>query len=171
MVKFLTGQENEKIKIFNRFIDCYMVGAAIGIAHDLMVETIPPATDDKAKVFEGQLLGESDTLEYLYVMAMLNYKGTGFTEGERIDRAFKYPNQDLGNGGPKGTEFLEKMNNESMKIFNRYALGGLEYIYDYFKPLKNISNLKNDDVDNRIMNFVMDNLDLSEQDLYKLNQL
>lgn len=107
------------VNVFNRLLDVYLVGAAIGIRRGVTA-SIDNSISDKATIQLQQIVNVSDDLEYLYRLIMLLDDTQKLSEKERISRAFKADDD------PE--QF--KVN---MKLFNSYALGGLEILYEYFK--------------------------------------
>lgn len=137
MLRFLARERGvinpHGINIFNRFLDCMMVSAAIGISKSQYV-SIDSITEknDVAKVLPEQMINENSTINYLYALAMLDYKkdpktGEAISIDDRINRAFRVPNTKLTTPEEKSQAQI------CYNIFKGYVFGGLKYIYNYFK--------------------------------------
>lgn len=127
--------------IFKRYIDVYMAGAIIGAVKNRKVEA-DNSVDDSANILAAAVIGEQAKLKFLYRIVMLT-DDTMLTPDVRIDKAFRYDGD------------AEKVK-EGMAIFNSYARGGIEWLYenitdgalsqeDYVRRLVEIVTEYNDD--------------------------
>lgn len=147
-IKFLaakTTQLNKSIPcagVFKRYIDVYIAGATIGLVKKLKSQT-DNSIQDSATLFADAVIGEQEKLKVLYkIMHLIDNQS--LTADERIDLAFRYDAEDT---------YVKK----GMEIFNSYARGGIEWLYEEIKS-NNAST--NDDyfenITEMIKNFAQD---------------
>ena len=149
------GPNYRSIGIFNRYLDLYLVGAALGISLDLLGKNMP--LGNGLTIFTEQLGKARNEIVYLYSLAMLNYKGEdeNLSLKERYSNAFELINTNLSDASPEIKEKAEKCE----KIFYRYIYGGIDYIYDHFKDLKDKSEISVEALDDLILDLVKKNID------------
>lgn len=120
-IKFLaakTAQLNKNIPsagIFKRYIDVYVAGAAIGLVKKIKSQT-DNSIQDSATLFADAVIGEQEKLKVLYRIMHLT-DNQSLSVDERIDLAFRYDADDA---------YVKK----GMEIFNSYARGGIEWLYE-----------------------------------------
>jgi hypothetical protein len=104
--------------VFNRHIDVYIAGAIIGAVMGLKADVDNPENADTATIFAEQIIGNQALLKYIYHCILLT-ENSELPADDRIDRAFRYDAD------------ADKVK-EGMEIFNAYARGGIEWLYDKF---------------------------------------
>lgn len=129
--------EGAQFKIFERYIDAYMVAPILGCLYNRKGSKDLPDSEDVAAMQANILINNQKKLLYIYRLIMLTEKSSDLTEEQRIDRAFK-------------TDSDEEIVKSNMQIFHDYFLGGLEILYDVF-----VNNcITDDDYINKIYEFV-----------------
>lgn len=122
-LKFLSKKTTElkgdavSAEIFKRHIDVYMAGVMFGLLKNIKAE-IDTANKDNITIFAEQVIKEQAKLIHLYRIVML-LDNKPLSDDERIDLAFRY------------TADMEKVK-AGMDIFNAYARGGIEWLYEKF---------------------------------------
>lgn len=101
--------------IFKCYIDVYMAGVIIGAVKNRKAE-VDNSIDDSANILAAVVINEQAKLKFLYRIVMLT-DDTTLTPDVRIDKAFRYDSD------------AEKVK-EGMAIFNSYARGGIEWLYE-----------------------------------------
>lgn len=125
-------------KVFNRYIDVYMLAPIIGLInsrkgfHDPLDDS-----KDTAGMLAEVLIKNQSKLKYIYRLIVLLDDTSDITQEQRINRAFREENN-------------EESTAEGMRTFNEYFLGGLEVLHEEFVQ----SCTTDDDFINRIYSFV-----------------
>lgn len=119
IVKFL----KDELHIFSTFHEAYLTAAVIGFVNskkgtDKTTEKVQPAS-----IFPDQLRGRKTDFKFLYRVMMLVQDEPGYENEDYIKRTFRI--------GADETTFEQLK--ENMLIFNDYACGGLEILYEKFK--------------------------------------
>lgn len=145
-----------QFKIFERYVDAYMVAPLLGCLYGKKGSTDLPDSDDDAGMLADVLISNQQKLTYIYRVIMLTDKSTGMNEQERIDRAFR-------------DDTNEEAMKKNMQLYNDYFLGGLELLYDAF--VNNCTT--DDDYINKIYEYVLafkndQNIEVVADDLDKL---
>lgn len=181
MIEYLSKKNNQEningLNIFKTTMELFLVGVALGIHENKLGEINPKdkripseAESDKGtKIFLSTLNNNARTIDYLYTIAMLTYRGTDespLSEKERIERAFRIPNM----APEKEEEF--RLVKECRDIFVRYGLGGIEYMYTTIKrevptPLEGIDQER---LQRALFRFLVQTLDVSSDELNKLQR-
>lgn len=129
--------EGGQFKIFERYIDAYMVAPILGCLYNRKGNRDLPDSEDVAAMQANILINNQKKLLFIYRLIMLTERATELTDEQRIDRAFR-------------TDSDDAAVKENMQIFNDYFLGGLEILYDIF-----VTNcITDDDYVNKIYSFV-----------------
>lgn len=120
-IKFLASksvQLNKNIPcagVFKRYIDIYIAGITIGLVKNLK-SSVDNSVEDSANILASAVINEQSKLKILYrIMNLID--DTSLTSDERIDLAFRYDADE---------EHIKK----GMELFNSYARGGIEWIYE-----------------------------------------
>ncbi len=120
-IKFLASksvQLNKNIPcagVFKRYIDVYIAGITIGLVKNLK-SSVDNSVEDSANILASAVINEQSKLKILYrIMNLID--DTSLTSDERIDLAFRYDADE---------EHIKK----GMELFNSYARGGIEWIYE-----------------------------------------
>lgn len=108
-------------RIFDRYIDVYMNAVVWGLLYRRRAEK-DTESKDRARVYADAFANERQNCELLYRMVMLLDDTTDVTTEQRIDRAFRYPSD------PE----KEKEVQDCMELFNSYARGGIELMFEKF---------------------------------------
>lgn len=120
LCKTQADNENTHFKIFNYYIDAYMMAPLIGLLYGRKGH-INPADENKdtAGMLTEVLRKNQIKLKYIYRLIMLLDSKDTMSQEERINRAFRYDSNN-------------QITQENMKVYNEYFLGGLEYLYESF---------------------------------------
>lgn len=169
MVEFLSMKNNSMnengINIFKKIVDALLFSASIGVSKNCPVDELSrKSNDNTTKIFPKALQNNSSVIDYLYELAMITYNGEpGFpvTMETKLHRAFVI--QQIQNSDPETI----KQKKICDSIFKRYIYGGLEYIYNYFKDIDPKSITVGETITSRIVDFVCENLELSDDDRSK----
>lgn len=142
-IKFLASKSIQLNKntlcagIFKRYIDVYIAGVTIGLVKKLKSST-NNSVEDSANILASAVITEQSRLKILYrIMQLID--NTSLTSDEKIDLAFRYDADE---------EYVKR----GMELFNSYARGGIEWIYD--EITKNATT--NDDYLENLANLVKD---------------
>lgn len=123
-IKFLAKKSGELrrdfvgAEVFRRYIDVYIAGATIGLVKNLKTDADNTPNGDSAMIFAAAVINEQLKLKFLYRAAML-LDNPALSADERIDLAFRFDTDEV------------KLK-EGMEIFNSYARGGIEWLYEEF---------------------------------------
>ena len=127
------------IELFKTFREVYTVSAIVGFLN----ATKGKKDDEKvqpASILPSELAQKRPTLTYIYRLIMLLEQTDGFEIKDYQDRTFRDDAEE------SSGKLLA-----NMEMFNSYALGGLEILYDKFKDCKS----KKDTV-NTLNEFLLD---------------
>ena len=103
------------IAIFNRHIDVYIAGVTIGLVKKLKAQS-DNTISDSATLFADAVIGEQQKLKVLYrIMHLID--DPNLSSDARRDLAFRYDTEE---------DYVKK----GMELFNSYARGGIEWLYD-----------------------------------------
>lgn len=107
-------------KIFDRYIDAYMVAPIVGLLYGRK-GTIDP--NDTSKDTAGMLLEvqvkNQKNLKYIYRLIQLIDDSEGLTNEEKVNHAFRE------DADPESVS-------RGMKLYHSYFLGGIEILYETF---------------------------------------
>lgn len=117
MLRYL--KEEAGIFTYNR--EGYVISSIVGFINRCKETEDNTDSVKPTSIFASDILKRKSDLKFLYRVIMLLDDEQDYTMEEYRDRAFK-TNPD---------EHMEIMKN-NMKLFNSYACGGLEYIYNIF---------------------------------------
>lgn len=125
-IKFLVNE----VMVFKRYIDVYMTGAAVGALHDRRSE--PSDSSDRARIYAAAFNTEYSKCNELFKTVILAEGSKPWTAEERINICFRYRDKMEENAmAPISDEEVALMK-EAMQLFNSYALGGIEVLYESF---------------------------------------
>lgn len=112
-----TSEQNDKSKkvagVFETLYDVYIIGTVIGLYHGLKSPEDKSSSDTK-RIFADKVIREQHNLLFVYRLVML-IDNSVKTNEEKVARAFK-----------------EDENKENIELFNSYARGGIEWLYEQF---------------------------------------
>jgi hypothetical protein len=123
VIKLTAEFDKNKHKLFNRNIDVYLTAPIIGFLYGRRSELDRSA--ETTKIFPEQLIHEQSNLLFAYRLIMLLDKDYEPDLNKRIDKAFRYYNDD------------EKAASDKER-FEEYVRGGVDVLYE--KLLSNISS-------------------------------
>lgn len=136
------SKEYAKVKLFNRYIDVYMIGAVLGYINGIKEERDRTSEykSEEANIPLTTILNEEDNIMMIYRTILLLENKDVMSEEERMERAFK---DDL-------FEDRSESKKENDELFDSYVRGGISYLYE--KLYNETLNL--DDRIERIQKFV-----------------
>lgn len=115
----LGPNDNGEFKIFDRYVDAYMVAPLLGCLYNRKGTKNLPDSEDTAGMQANILIKYQEYLTNIYRTIILTDPSNKYTSEEKIDRAFK---------GDSDEGILK----ENMDLFNSYFLGGIEILYETF---------------------------------------
>lgn len=124
---------------FRRLVDLYAVAAIVGFKANRKSEEQRDETDIKRTVQMKQLTENYQTLITIMRMILILDESRGLTFDEKLESAFTIP-EDI--------ETYKK----NMELFNSYARGGIEYLYEQL--VLRAPDVDDDYTDFRIANIV-----------------
>lgn len=107
------------LNLFETKIELYILAPIIGIIYNRK-SSIDNSTNSKSTIQLQQIKNYEEDLIYVYRMVMLLDEKENISYEKRIDRAFRGDHD-------------ENIKKENMKLFDKYALGGIEVIYEIFE--------------------------------------
>ena len=124
---------------FKRLVDLYAIAAIVGLKTNRKSEEVYDESDIKRTIQMKQLLDNYQVLLPIMRMILVMDNSRGLTFEERLESAFLIPDN---------IEVYKR----NMELFNSYARGGIEYLYEqlvFRKP-----DIDDDYTDFRIANIV-----------------
>lgn len=128
------GETADKLKeegLFERIIDVYICGAAVGLIYDSSEELVEESTKNRVNIFAEQLNNEEKRLRYLASIAYLLENSNDIASDADNDKLLKeafgdwyYPNKEL--------------SEIKYRILHKYALKGIKKLKD--NVIKDSSN-------------------------------
>ena len=120
LAKGIQNLESDK-SIFRTNIGLYKTAVVVGVLFN------KKAKEEKSNEFDTKIMPETvikhqDDLKYLFRLVMLTCPDNIDNE-KRIDRAFRYVYDE------KDVEEIKEDEKEALKLFEAYALGGIEKLY------------------------------------------
>ncbi len=117
-------------KAFKRYIDVYMVGAALGVLHDRRSEQSD--STDRARIYSDAFNTEHVLCNELFKTVILNDSFKTWSEEERINICFRYRDKLDEHAVPPVTQEEVDIMKEAFSLFNSYVMGGIEFLYECF---------------------------------------
>lgn len=111
----------DDIRLFPTYREVYLYSTLIGFLHGKRAERDINNKEQKASILPSELAKQKAKLKTLYKFIMLLHDEPNFTIEDYKVRTFKYESE----------EDSEKLK-ETMEIFNSYARGGVELLYEKF---------------------------------------
>lgn len=124
---------------FKRLVDLYAVAAIIGLKTNRKSEEVRDESDIKRTVQLKQLSDNCQTLLPIMRMVLIMDESRGLNFEERLESAFVIPDN-------------EELYKQNMELFNSYARGGVEYLYEQL--VLRAPDVDDDYTDFRISNIV-----------------
>lgn len=115
-----TEGSETNFKVFERYIDVYMLAPVLGVLYGRTRQIDPQDTNkDTAGMLAEVLIKNQTKLKYVFRLVMLLDAKSELNQNQKIDRAFR---------DDTNSEAMVK----NMSLFNSYFLGGLEILYENF---------------------------------------
>ena len=118
MVRFL----KDDLGLFATFREAYVIASIIGFINNRGMTEDNQDKVQPASIFAGDLSKKKPELRFIYTLIMLLKEEPDFTLDDYKNRAFR--------NDPEENQDIIKQN---MEIFNGYACGGIEYLYEVFQ--------------------------------------
>jgi len=119
-----------EIKAFERYIDVYMAGAALGALYERQAE--PTESTDRARIYADAFIKEHVKCNELFRTVILADKTKPWSSEERVNICFRYRDRVEDNAVPPISHEEVEIMKEALSLFNSYVLGGIEILYDRF---------------------------------------
>lgn len=132
-IKFL----KDEVKAFERYIDVYMTGATVGMLHKRRASQGGSA--DRARIYADAFHTEHVKCNELFKLVILNDTSKSWSEEERINICFRYRDEMDEKAVPPISEHEVKIMKEAIDLFNEYAMGGIELLYEEFSSSATVS--------------------------------
>lgn len=113
---------HDNFKIFNAYIDAYIVCPLIGYQYNRK-GAIDNSIEDDAGMLADVIGKRRQELKYVYQIIMMLDVESEPDEDKRLYRAFKFAEE-----APEDEALIA----ENMRIFNAYFIGGLEILHEEF---------------------------------------
>ena len=133
----------DDVKVFKRYIDVYMTGAALGALNDRRSKS--GDTTDRARIYADTFNTEHIKCKELFKLVILNDTSKAWSDEERVNICFRYRDKMDENAVPPVTKEEVDIMKEALDLFNSYAMGGIELLYESFSSNTTLS--LNDSVD------------------------
>lgn len=124
---------------FKRLVDLYAIAAIVGLKTNRKSEEVKDDTDIKRTVQMKQLLENIQTLLPIMRLVLIMDNSRGLTLEQKLESAFVIPED-------------YDTYKENMELFNSYARGGIEYLYEQL--VLRTPDIDDDYTDYRISNIV-----------------
>lgn len=112
----------DEIGLVQTFREAYVIGSIVGYMNNRMETPDSEPKVQPASVFPNELSKRRIDLRFIYRIIMLLKEEDGFTLDDYKNRAFR--------DDPEENADTYKAN---MELFNSYACGGVEYLYEMFQ--------------------------------------
>lgn len=132
-IKYLVNE----VKAFERYIDVYMAGAAIGALNDKRAKQ--GGTTDRARIYSDAFNTEHVKCNELFKIVILNDTSKPWSDEERVNICFKYRDKMDERAVPQISEYEVEIMKEALDLFNEYAMGGVELLYENFASSATVS--------------------------------
>ena len=109
-----TQNQIDEKSYFNRLYELYVLAALVGVYEGRTA--LNDISDDKRTIQPGQIISLPQLKEAMKIVLLLD-KTKKWTDEEKVNRAFRGPKSDV--------EY-----SENMDLFNSYARGGIEILYE-----------------------------------------
>lgn len=125
-IKFLVNEAHA----FQRYIDVYMMGAVIGSLNRKLGKA--GDSSDRARIYSDAFNTENVKCHEIFRMVILSDETKSWNEEERINICFRYRDKRDDRATPPITEAEVSAMKEAYDLFNAYAYGGIELLYNNF---------------------------------------
>ena len=120
----------DEVGVFQTFREVYVIGAIVGYLNNRTESKDEGDKVQSASIFPNELSKRKIDLRHIYRTIMLLKEEEGFTLDDYKNRAFR--------DDPVENPEVYKKN---MQIFNSYACGGVEYLYEVFRDKNNVESV------------------------------
>ena len=114
-----TQERVEEKDFFNRLYELYVTACVVGLRTGRKA-SVDNSDGSKRTIQAGNLSTQRDKLDALMKLVLLLDESDKLSAEERVNRAFR---------GPKSEEEF----NHNVELFNSYARGGIEFLYEELK--------------------------------------
>ena len=125
MVRYL----KEDLGLFTTFREAYVISSIVGFVNERQGEKQSTEKVQAASIFPNELTKRKPDLRFIYRLIMLLKEEPDFTLDDYKNRTFR--------DDPE--ENAQDIRN-NMEIFNSYACGGLEYLYEKFSNCNRVED-------------------------------
>ncbi|TCL57095.1 hypothetical protein [Allofournierella massiliensis] len=132
-IKYLVND----VKAFQRYIDVYMAGAALGALYERQAKQSD--STDRARIYSDAFNTEHVKCNELFKTIILADTSKSWTPEDRVNICFRYRDKLDETAVPPVTQTEVDTMQEAFALFNAYALGGIEILYDSFSSSVTIS--------------------------------
>ena len=116
--------------VFPRYIDVYMTGAALGILHRKKAEEND--STDRARIYADAFSTERAKCMELFRTVILADNSMDWSNEERANICFRYRDREREGAVPPVTKEEVAVMKQALDLFNSYARGGIEILYEAF---------------------------------------
>lgn len=127
----------DEVKAFERYIDVYMTGATIGVLHNRRAKQ--GGSTDRARIYADAFNTEHVKCNELFKLVILNDTSKLWADEERINICFRYRDKMDDKAVPPIAEYEVEIMKEALDLFNEYAMGGIELLYENFTSSSTVS--------------------------------
>lgn len=146
----LSPDENDKKLLFNRIMDVYLIAPLVGFVYQRTAEKDGSAITKR--IMSETIPKELNRLEFNYELIMILDKKSEPDINKRLDRAFRRSDESV---------------KEGLDIFNSYARGGIEVLYE--KLIENTNTPE--DMADKVMDFLEEYQEKFLEDVGDLSEL
>lgn len=127
----------DEVKAFERMIDVYMAGAIVGVLNDRRAKQ--GGSTDRVRIYADAFNTEHVKCNELFKIVILNDTSKQWSDEERVNICFKYRDKMDEHAVPPISEHEVETMREALILFNEYAMGGIELLYENFSSSATVS--------------------------------
>lgn len=124
-------------KAFDRYIDVYMAGAALGALYGHQAQQ--STSTDRARIYADAFHTEHVKCKELFKTIILADTTKQWSPEERTNICFRYRDKMDPHAVPPVTEEEVHSMKEALALFHSYVFGGIEILYDSFSSNASIN--------------------------------
>lgn len=124
------------VKAFDRYIDVYLAGAAIGVLYNRRSQRT--SSTDRARIYADAFNTEHLKCNELFKTVILSEESKNWSTEDRLNICFRYRDKMDEKAIPPTTIEEVEMMKDAFDLFNSYVLGGIEILYDSFSTSSSI---------------------------------
>ena len=125
-IKYLVND----VKVFKRYIDVYMAGAAMGALYGHQAEQTD--STDRARIYADAFNTVHVKCYELFRTVILADTTKTWTPEQRVNICFRYRDKMNEDAIPPVSQEEVDVMREALTLFHAYVLGGIEILYDNF---------------------------------------